>query len=443
MPRPRSSRHGGRVTPKGTRPGHRDSGRQPRASLTPEEVLLRDAAQNFGECPDLDAAEMMASSMLVMFRPLPPDEAPILDASRVLAAAQAHTDPTAAAQVVAALGAYGPPGQRRRARSLLARLIDGGAPVPEWIGSLGDVEPRRAVVMADGWDEERILWIDFERPDREIRGIGMRVNAMEAGYACGFLYGPAIADVVGAVETELQGIVREISLADARAMALWGLQLRDMTWDGDDLDDEDAELVGDEELRALIDQRIGLLPSGGAPPFDEPMTEDDAGDLCAEFLASRSASARCDEPMDVDDAQWLVDDVCWFAHGLCDRDPLLWSPPRVNLYLTAWIPDTVLCHDEAHDAVESVFPHWLRFAAERRGLAEDLLEMNLAAARESFGAMRANSSDPSKRSVITGIITEMLADGVDLQDEAAVEAWIDACKALPSHERLLAPAPSS
>ncbi len=442
MPRPKSSTRGGRVTPKGTRPGHRDCGGRPRPRLTPEEVLLRDAAQNFGECADLDGAETMASSMLMMFRPLPPDEAPTLDASRVLTAAQAHTDPTAAAEVVAALGAYGPPGQRRRARGLLARLIDGGASVPEWIGSLGDVEPRRAVVMADGWGEERILWIDFERPDREVRGIGMRVNAMEAGYAHGFLYGPAIADLAGTVETDVQGTVREISLADARAMALWGLELRDMIWDGDDLDDEDAELVGDEELRALIDQRIGLLPSGGAPPFDEPLTEDEVDDLCAEFVASRSSSP-CDEPIDVDDAQWLVDDVCWFARSLCDGDPLRWSPPRVGLYLTAWIPEMALCDDEAHDAVESVFPRWLRFAAERRGLAEDLLEMNLAAARESFSTMRANSSDPSKRSAVAKILAGMLADDLDLDDEAAVQDWIDAHNARARAERLPAPLPFS
>lgn len=436
MPRPRSSRHGGRVTPKGTRPGRRDCGRQPRTSLTPEEVLLRDAAQNFGECPNVDAAETMASSMLMMFRPLALDEDPILDAGRVLAVARTHSDSTAAAHVAAALGAYGPPGQRRRARSLLARLIDDGAQVPEWIAALGDVTPHRAVVMADGWGDERLLWIDFERSDGEIRGIGMQVNAMEAGYARGFLYGPATDDVAGAVETEMQATVREISLADARAMALWGLELRDMTWRGDDHDDEDAEFVGDEELRTLIDQRLGLLPEGGAPPFGEPLTEGDVDDLCDEFLASDAASASgAGAPMDADDAEWVIDNVCRFADAWCDGEPLCWSPARVGLHLADWIPAKVLCDEESHHAVESVFPRWLHFAAERRGLGGDLLEMNLAAAREAFGEMRANSADPSKRSVTTNILTDMLADGVDLDDEAAVHAWIDEYNARPRHER--------
>lgn len=435
MPRPRSSRQGGRVTPKGTRPGHRDCDR--RVRLSPEDVLLRDAAQNYRECADLDAAEMMASAMIPMFRPLPPDEKPVLDAGRVLTAARTHPDSIAAGGVAAALGTYGPRGHRRRARSLRAGLIDDGAPVPEWIGSLGDVEPRRAVVMADGWGDERVLWIDFERSDGEIRGIGMRVNAVDAGYACGFLYGPAIADVSGAVETKHRATVSDISLADARTMALWGLEQRDMACCGHVHDDEsDEDLVDDEELRALIDQRIGLLPEGGAPPFGEPLTETELDDLCDEFLASRWFSAPdAGDPPCVDEwadseetralAHWLVDSVCRFVHAACDRDPLRWSPARVCLYLEAWIPERVVCHDSVHAAVEAAFPRWLRFAGERRGLEEDLLEENLAAARESFSVMRANSADPSNRSEIINILTDMVHGVANIEDEAEVQTWFD------------------
>ncbi len=439
MPRPKSRCRGGRVTPKGTRPGDRN-GDTACGRPTPEEVLLWAATQNFGECDGVDMVERTASAMLTRFRPLPYDEEPILDAGRVLTAARTHPDRTAAAQVAAALGAYGPPGHRERARSLAARLISGGAPEPEWVGALGDVEPRRAVVMADGWDEERILWIDFARPDGEVRGIGMRVNAIEAGYACGFLYGPAIAEVWAAVEAKVGATVREIGLSDARAMAVWGLELRDMAGFGRDHDDDgdelDLGLVNDEELRALFDQRVGLLPGGGAPPFDGPLTEDEFDDLCDEFLDSRWFSVPgpgewldADVWLGVDEtrwlAHWLVNNVCEFAEAWCDSDPLRWSPARAGMYLEQWIPERVVCHDGVHDAVEAVFPLWLRFAAERRGLADDLLEQNLAAARKSFSAMRANSADPAKRSVATNILTGLVADGVNLRDEAVVQAWID------------------
>ena len=101
------------------------------------------------------------------------------------------------------------------------------------------------------------------------------------------------------------------------------------------------------------------------------------------------------------------------------------------LHLVGWIPSEVVCDDEALDAVESVFPKWLRFAGECCGLDEDLLEMNVAAAQESFIEMRANAADPSKRSPATNILTDMIADGVDFGDDAAVQAWIDAYDASP------------
>lgn len=426
MPQPKSRCRGGRTTPKGTRPGGKPD-KPVRFLPTAEEMFLRDAAENFGDCADLDDAEMMASAMLTMFRPQGFDEEPPMDAARVLTSAGRHRDKTAAAGVAAALGAYGPPGQRSRARSLLARIAASGAAVPEWAGLLGDAVPRRALMLADAWGDERSLWIDYVRGDGEVRGIGMQVNAWAGGLARNFLYGPTSEDVVHAAETVPHTSVSEISLADARATALEGLELRDMIWppDDDEADDEDGD---DENIRALIDQRIGLLPEGGVSHFGEPPDPDGIDDLCDVFLDECFATT----PEVVrDGAGWVVGNACRFVDGWCDGDPLRWSPGRVAMFLVAWLPAEVVCDDESLDAVESVFPRWLRFVAEIRGLDKELLEMNVAKARESFPDMRANAADPSKRSPTTNIITDMIADGVDLGDEAAVQAWIDAYNARP------------
>ena len=42
--------------------------------------------------------------------------------------------------------------------------------------------------------------------------------------------------------------------------------------------------------------------------------------------------------------------------------------------------------------MESAFPRWLRFAAERSGLADGILELNLAEARESLKKMRLHAT---------------------------------------------------
>jgi len=394
---------------------------------TAEEMFLRDAGENFRSCADLDDAEMMASAMLRMFRPQDAASEPPIDASRVLEAAGSHPDTTAAAGVAAALGAYGPPGQRDRARSLLAKLAADGTAVPEWAGLIGDAAPRRALLLADAWGDDRALWIDYTCGDGEIRGIGMQVNAWEGGLARSFLYGPTAEDVIPAVEAVPHSSVSEISLADARAIAIEGLELRDMSWPPDD-DEADDEDVDDENIRALIDQRVGLLPEGGASPFGDPPDPDDIDDLFEVFLDEHFAAAP---EMVRDGAGWVVDNACRFVDGWCDMDPLRWSPLRVAMLLVAWIPAEVVCDDESLDMVESVFPKWLRFVGEWRGLDEELLEMNVAKARESFLEMRANAADPSKRSATTNILAGMIADGVDFGDEAEVQSWIDAYDAHP------------
>ena len=386
--------------------------------------MLQDAADAAANCADLDEAEVWASSAQILFRPSSLARSPVLHASSVLAAAEACGDTAAAAVIAAAMGAYGPPGHRRRAGRLLRKLAENGAPLPQWACALGDVTPCRAALLTDSWGDERTVWIDFERADGEVRGVGVSVNGVQGAYACHFVYGPPIEAVARPFEDQPHLVLREISLAGARAMAVTALEVRDLTA----IDDEDDDESLDDELLALVDQRIALLPGGGDACQPGWPTDEEIDGLCAEFLAmSDEATAE--------DAEMVAGTVCRFADAWCDGDPLCWSPRRVALLLSVWIPAKSVCDDGWHDDVESVFPRWLRFAAERRGLTEELLELNLQAARDAFGNMRANAADPTKRSPSTTIATEMLEDGVDFDDEAAVQEWIERYNARPRHER--------
>ena len=183
----------------------------------------------------------------------------------------------------------------------------------------------------------------------------------------------------------------------------------------------------DHELRALVDQRVALLPDGGTRQPGSP-TDEEIDGLCEEFVAVAGKAMP-------DDAESVASTVCRFAYAWCDGDPLCWSPPRVEHFLSVWIPAKSVCDDEWHDVVEWVFPLWLRFAAQRRGLAAELLELNLQAARESYADMRTNAADPAMRSPTTNIVTEMLKDGIDITDEATVQEWIGRYNARPRHER--------
>ena len=419
MPRPK--RHGGRVTPKGTRPGDRPR-ESPVEEPPLEELVLQGAAA--ARRADLDEAEVWASSTQIFFRPLGLNRSPALHASEMLAAAEACGDGVAAAMVAAAMGAYGPPGCRRRAGGLLQRLTEAGAPLPDWAGALGEVKPCRAVLLTDSWDDERAVWIDYERPDGEVRGLGVGVNGAQGALASHFVYGPPLEALARPFEEQPHAVLRGISLADARAIVETALEVRDFTALDYEIDDNRL----DDELRALVDQRIALLPAGGGVRQPQWLTDEEIDGLCAEFLA------LSDEALP-ESAEAVAGTVCGFASAWCDGDPLCWSPRRVELLLSVWIPAKSVPDDGWHDAVESVLPRWLRFAAARRGLTEDLLELNLHAARDAFGDMRANAADPTKRSRATNIATEMHEDGVDLGDDAAVQEWIERYNARPRHER--------
>ena len=200
-------------------------------------MLLDDAADVAAECADLDEAEAWASSAQVLSRPVGLAGPTVLHASSALAAAEACPDRGAAAMVAASISAYGPPRDRRRAARLLKRLAENGEPLPRWIGAIGDVTPRRAALLTDDWGDERSVWIDFERADGEVRGLGVSVNGSQGAYACHFVYGPPIEAIEGPFAKQPHTVMRPLGLADARAMIEAALERRDQTdldHDGDD-----------------------------------------------------------------------------------------------------------------------------------------------------------------------------------------------------------------
>ncbi len=401
---------------------------------TQEELLLRDAAQVASTYTDIDKSDQWASAIQSVFRRIGPAPGPTAGVTEVLAAADDRGG-AAGAVLAAALAVYGPPSGRQRARNLHRRLVAGGAVVPEWVGALGDVTPQRAMLFTDVWEDEHLVWIDFTRPDGTVRGLGVEIDRLWGGTARGFVNGLTIDAILDASGDDPDAVVRRIGLADARAMIAAGLKNRDATVSFDDADAGagagDDRYRFDEDLRALVDQRIGLLPAGGDAARPRRLTKRDVARVVREFAARPHGHDR----QDVVD---VVDKICSFNSSCYDGDLLRWSPLKIGGFLTGWIPWKVITDDEFHDAIEAVFPGWLEYAAERWGLDADLLAVNLSVARESFVDMRRNVADPSRRSPTTNIVTDMLADGIDPSDpsnRAAVQAWIDQYNARPRRER--------
>ena len=226
MPPPERRCRGGRVTPKGTRPAKR-RGELPCGCLSAEELLLRSASATAAGHPDLDEAEVWASSIQPLFLPGGLACGHALSPSRVLAAAEDCDDTPAAAAVAAAVAAYGPRGHRSRARRLLRRLADAGGPMAPWTGELGRVAPLSAVTLADPWGDHFIVWTDFERPDGEARGFGVEVAATASGPKADLLYGPPIEQFAERAQARPHTVMTKIGLSDARATVEAALKMDD------------------------------------------------------------------------------------------------------------------------------------------------------------------------------------------------------------------------
>lgn len=429
-------RKGGRVTPKGTRPGDR-AGRARRAGeSTPipsrEEKLLDNAVLAVESITDVAEAEEWASFVARLFRPRGLEPAPDLTVPAVLAAATDRGGMEAAA-LAAALAVFGPPRGRHEARRLWRRLAAGGVVVPDWLESMGEVVPARAVRLGDAWGDECAVLVDFVRPDGTVCGLGVTIDRIWDGAAGGFMHGPTTEALVAMAADDPYGAVAGIDLADARAMIAEGLRERDATvrLDHDEDPDEDDPDGLDEDLRALVDQRVALLPLGGDASLPRRVGEEEAASIADAFL-------EWPHGRDPQDAHHISETIISYASWCYDGDPLRWSPPRIAGFLSGWIPEKVIADGEWLDAVEAVFPRWLEFAAEHRGLAADLSERNLSVARDSFGAMRAGVADAERWSPTTRMVREMMADGIDPADPAdrvAMQAWIDQYNARPGHER--------
>ncbi len=422
MPRPERRCRGGRVTPKGTRPAKR-RGELPCGCPTAEELLLRDASDAVASYTALDEAEVWASSIQALFHPGGLACGHALSPSRVLAAAEDCDDTAAAAAVAAAVTVYGPRGHRSRACGLLRRLDDEGAPMPPWADELGRVTPLRAVLMTDSWGDHRTVWIDFKRPDAAVRGVGVELHAAPDGPEYDLLYGPPIEHLACGADVHPHTGLADISLADARATVEAGLKMHDRQARLRKI--ELAEAL-DNSLRALVDQRIALLPTGGASHHRGAPTRRDAARLCADFVAA------C-PPEHAQDAKSVFEDICRFASAWGDGDPLCWSPCRVNQYLSGWVPARADRRDHHPDVLECLFPLWLRFAGERRSLTENLQELSLRKARDVFN--NAGSADPTDGGAAPSTAAEMIAAGIDPHDLDAVRDWLQSYYSRFGHER--------
>jgi len=325
---------------------------------------------------------------------------------------------------------------RRRAaaattiRSVFAALVpDAAAAAPAWSGQLGRVHLTGCWAYGDVFGDQTSYLATFAYDD-------------PTG-------GPEHA-LVALVDHNI-GITKDIFVGGPPARVLD--QIRQMcaedelTWFRDEapaamhtevsrhlaITDELSELPGEGSLatdRALVGARLALLPTSRAAGDQraEPLTAAERTDLVRRFLAAPEATQFGLDSLDDDQLAslhfclgLLLDHTATFT----DPDPLRWSPTVAGLFLLDWVHRRAVLDMDDAALLPRVLRGWAAYAGRKRGLSAAAAARVDAAVDEMVPEFARLYSTGERRSPATAAVAQLLADGVDPDDPAALDAWIE------------------
>lgn len=172
-------------------------------------------------------------------------------------------------------------------------------------------------------------------------------------------------------------------------------------------------------LWAVTEHYLAKLPPGGAPLPDPPVASpEECAAVVDRFLDGFAGMAhRRDRDVLLAAVEFVAEDL--------GGDPLRWTAPVTQLVVAGWLPLSGLDED-----VAARFPHVLRafvpWAHHQQGWGDRYLADALAALDR--GTALGAGDGPGSGEATTGrvdILEQAVAAGVDLDDEAQLDAFLD------------------
>lgn len=323
--------------------------------------------------------------------------------------------------VLRTLEAVGPDPLARRASHAAQQLRQTGVPEPAWAHELGTAEFLRAWTFGDPFGDQVGYFAHFRYPGRPEHGLTAVYDENLGGIIKDASVGTLTEDPRVTLEQDPDSVIGDIDPAMLAARVSGAIASGDMYIDNHWTPDF-------KEHRALLLARMRLLPRIELPD-ESPPDETAREALIAEFLASDAS------PEDLEVIRSILDHCLIARCDFGDGDPLRWSPTVVELFLLDFLPRKVTLDSGQIRAVPGVLGRWVRFCLTRRGLEERWIAETLAAIEEFTPEFRRAVTDPSSFGPAKALVNAMLADGVDITDPDATQAWMDAFNARPFEER--------
>ncbi|TYB34824.1 hypothetical protein FXF50_26060 [Micromonospora sp. AP08] len=312
-----------------------------------------------------------------------------------------------------------------------AARIRPGAHAPGWAGQLGRVHLTGAWSYGDVYGDQTSYLATFAYDDAEGGPEHALVALVDHNIGITkdvFVGGPAARIVEQAREICTEDEFTWFRTEDpVRMRAEVGRHLA--------VTDDLGELPAQGSLatdRALVGARLAALPGPALPAATAdvpPLTDEVRTRLIRAFLASPEAVRfGLDRVADGELASLhfclglLLDHAASFP----DADPMRWSPTVAELFLLDWVHRRAVLDMDDAAMLPRVLRGWAAYAARQRGLPPAAATRTDEAVVEMVPEFARLYSTGERRSPATAAVAQLMADGVDPDDPAALDAWIEA-----------------
>ncbi len=305
----------------------------------------------------------------------------------------------------------------------LVRGVLTGTPSDEvpWGAALGTVRPTGAWAYGDRYGDQTGYLATFGYADEELGGPEHAVVFL-VDHTAGLVTDLVVIAPASALLDQIQAAEDDMTWhapmepASVRAAAQAYLRATDLT----------STLPASDSLadnRYLAQARLALLPP--APPA---VTVPEGGyeELVTTFLGSPEARLA-----GLARASGAKQEAIGYGLGLCTGfaearggDPLRWSPRAVEAFLLEWVHGRAVLDAADAATLPDVLRAWVSWAGRRVGLPDSATADTLDRIEELRAEFVRLCATGERQSPAVRATAQLVAEGVDVADPAAVEAWL-------------------
>ncbi|MEU4420658.1 hypothetical protein AB0F81_08535 [Actinoplanes sp. NPDC024001] len=304
------------------------------------------------------------------------------------------------------------------------------AHAPSWVTQLGRVRPTGCYAYGDVYGDQTSYLATFAYEDTVDGGPEHAVVAL-VDHNIGITKDVFVAGSAGILLQQVRSICAGDELIWFRTEDPG--RLRDEVDRYLQVTDELSELPADGSLatdRALAGARLSLLPAPTTPPLAEPGGPQ-ATDLTRDFLGSPEAArfgltGSTVPPVDNASLDFCVSLLLDHAATLPGADLLRWSPTVAELFLLDWVHRRAVLDMDDAAMLPRVVRAWSAFSTRKRGLPAAAVTETETAMEELIPEFARLYTTGERRSPATAAVAQLIAEGVDPSDTAAIDAWLEA-----------------